>query len=371
MKKPLRILHVVINMNRGGAETLIMNLYRNIDTQTIQFDFLTCKPGFFDDEISKLGGTVHRIPYVTDVGHKGFRIELETFFKIHPSYSIVHSHLDKMSGVVMRAAKRSGVPIRIAHSHNTKSEGKLLQKIYKSYAARNLTDCVTHRFACSTDSAKWLFNRQAKTAQIVKNGIELNTFTYHPKRQKEIRCMLGIPDSTVVFGHVGRFNKQKNHFHLIDIFVEIHEKVRDAMLILIGDGILKTSVEKKVYELGLDNKILFLGVRSDISDLLQGFDIFLMPSLHEGLPVTLIEAQCVDLPCMIANTITEDADLGIGLIHYLPLNDFDKWRRTSMELIHSNRKRESKSFALKQAGYDITETAKTLQTTYLAYSGNG
>src|SRR5699024_10026938 len=128
---PLRILHVVVNMNRGGAETLIMNIYRNIDIDKVQFDFLTCKTGVFDQEIKMMGGRVYRKPYVTEVGQRRFAKEIRNFLEVHPVYKVVHSHLDKMSGLVLHAAKKANVPIRIAHSHNTESEGNYLAKIYK------------------------------------------------------------------------------------------------------------------------------------------------------------------------------------------------------------------------------------------------
>ncbi len=178
MGSPLRVLHVVVNMNRGGAETLIMNLYRNIDRTKVQFDFLTCKEGVFDSEIHEMGGKIHRIPYVTEVGHSGYVKELDLFFKEHPDYEIVHSHLDKMSGLVLRAAKKAEIPVRIAHSHNTQSEGGIGAKGYKWLVGRYINWNATHMFACSEVAAKWLFGSQAHKASILKNGIECDKFQF-------------------------------------------------------------------------------------------------------------------------------------------------------------------------------------------------
>src|SRR5699024_5789165 len=189
-------------------------------------------------------------------------------------------------------------------------------------------------------------------------GIELASFLYQSKKRRDVRNALDIPDSTVVFGHIGRFNEQKNHHHLIDIFASVQTKNPDIMLVLVGDGVLKKSVEAKVYRMGLEKNVLFLGVRPDISALLQAMDIFIMPSLHEGLPVTLIEAQCADLPCMISETITKEADMGLGLLHYLPLHDLNQWIFVSEQLIASDRERKSRPFALKKHGYDIKVTAE-------------
>lgn len=168
MGSPLRILHVVVNMNRGGAETLLMNLYRNIDRTKIQFDFLTCKPGVFDDEIIELGGKIQRISYISDVGHFRYMKELETFFVNNNYYSIVHCHMDKMSGLVLKAANKAGVPTRISHSHNTQSEGSLVAKLYKWYAGQSIFLNSTNFFACSGEAAKWLFPKSVGKSILIQ-----------------------------------------------------------------------------------------------------------------------------------------------------------------------------------------------------------
>lgn len=245
MGTPLRVLHVVVNMNRGGAETLIMNLYRNIDRSKVQFDFLTCKEGVFDEEIVKLGGKVHRISYVTDVGHRGYIKALNTFFSSHPQYKIVHSHMDKMSGLVLRSAKKARVPVRIAHSHNTSSEGGATAKIYKWYAGKSIGTCATHLLACSNAAARWLFADKADTAKILKNGIDCDRFLFRPEIRKQVRKELQIEQEAFVIGHVGRFAYQKNHTYLIDLFAQLTQFRPNSILLLAGEGPLRLEMEKK------------------------------------------------------------------------------------------------------------------------------
>ncbi|WP_440603778.1 glycosyltransferase family 1 protein [Bacillus sp. GB_SG_008] len=365
---PLRILHVVVNMNRGGAETLIMNLYRNLDQSKVQFDFLTCKEGVFDEEIVELGGKVHRIPYITDVGHMGYMKALNTFFASHREYRIVHSHMDKMSGFVLRSAKKAGIPIRIAHSHSTSSEGGFTAKMYKGYAGKFILPCATHLLACSNAAARWLFTTKADTAKILKNGIACNKFSFSPEIRKEVRKELQLHQDSFVVGHVGRFAHPKNHSFLIDVFAQLIKLKPNSILLLAGDGPLRLSIEKKVEELNLRGSVKFLGIRSDINRLLQAFDAFVFPSIYEGLPVTLIEAQGAGLPCLISDAITKEVDLGINLVEYSPLTDTTIWIEKIKHIATRNLSRNVSDQALSQKGYDIKHTAELTQDFYFAIS---
>ena len=325
MGNPLRVLHVVVNMNRGGAETLLMNLYRNIDRSKIQFDFLTCKEGVFDNEIIEMGGIIHRIPYISDVGHFRYKKELNNFFAKNNHYSIVHSHMDKMSGFILQSAKKAGIPTRISHSHNTQSEGGLATKLYKWYAGQSIIPNATEFLACSGEAAKWLFPERSERAIILKNGIEHEQFAFSDEIRKQMREELSLDDETFVLGHVGRFNLQKNHSFLIEIFAHYHSIHANSKLMLVGDGPLRSEIEQKARELHIEDEVVFLGVRSDINRLLQAFDVFVFPSLHEGLPVSLIEAQGSGLPCIISDQISKEVDLGMHLIDYAPLGHLQSW----------------------------------------------
>lgn len=372
MGNRVRILHVVVNMNRGGAETLLMNLYRNIDRSKVQFDFLTCKHGDFDEEIIRLGGRVFRIPYVTEAGHLGFTRHVKNFLRSRPEYKIIHSHMDKMSGLVLRAAKKAHVPIRIAHSHNTESEGGMAAKLYKWYAGSKVKKAATHFYACSEKAATWLFGNEAKNIHILNNGIEIEQFKYSSLMRETVRKELGIAKDAPVIGHIGRFSTQKNHPYLLDVFAEILKKKPEAILVLVGDGSERGRIARKVAELKIEQSVKLLGVRKDIPQLLQAFDLFVFPSIHEGLPVTLIEAQGAGLPCMISDNITREVDMEMGLIHYVSLNYKQDWIDKALSVLQLNPPREIKTQALKEKGYDIKKTAKQTQLSYeLLWEGIG
>ncbi|WP_226545046.1 glycosyltransferase family 1 protein [Bacillus thuringiensis] len=368
MGAPLRVLHVVVNMNRGGAETLIMNLYRNIDRSKVQFDFLTCKEGVFDEEVVTLGGKVHRIPYVTDVGHRGYIKALDTFFNAHPQYKIVHSHMDKMSGFVLRSAKKARVPVRIAHSHSTSSEGGAIAKIYKSYAGAFITSCATHFLACSVAAAQWLFANRESATKILKNGIECDEFTFNPDIREQVRKELKLHDDVFVIGHVGRFAHPKNHTFLIDIFAQLIKYRPNSILLLVGDGPLRLEMEKKVEKLNLTEKVKFLGIRSDINRLLQAFDTFVFPSIYEGLPVTLIEAQGAGLPCIISDTITQDVDLGLNLVEQCSLLHIRNWVGLLQNIANKRASRSVEQYVLAEKGYDIKSVTGFTQKFYVEVS---
>nr|WP_249316977.1 glycosyltransferase family 1 protein [Bacillus sp. FJAT-50079] len=352
-------------MNRGGAETLIMNLYRNIDRSAVQFDFLTSRPGVFDDEIIKLGGKIHRIPYISDVGHFKYIGELEQFFSSHNEYRIVHSHLDKMSGVVLRSAKKAGIPIRISHSHSTSSEGGYFSKTYKWYSGKLIAKNATHFIACSEHAARWLFTNNLESTMIIKNGIESEKFSFSPNIRKKMREELKLDNNIFVIGHVGRFSHVKNHNFLIDVFAKFVKVKENSVLILVGEGPLKANIEKKVKDLNLEKKVKFTGVRSDIERLLQAFDVFIFPSIFEGLPVSLIEAQGAGLPCLISDQVSQDVDLDLNLIKFASLNNQEIWIDGLEETALRQQKRDFNKNGLVNKGFDISSTARDMTSYYL------
>lgn len=363
MGSPLRVLHVVVNMNRGGAETLLMNLYRNINREKVQFDFLTCKEGVFDAEIEKLGGKIHRVPYISEVGHFGYIKVLNNFFTENNYYKIVHSHMDKMSGLVLREANHAGIPIRISHSHSTKSEGDFLARCYKWYVGNHINSNATNLIACSSEAAKWLFFRNSSKSIILKNGIEFNKFKFSQKKRIKARKKLNIDNDALVVGHVGRFSTPKNHKFLIEIFNEINKTHQNILLILVGHGPLLPEIKNKVLEYDLTDKVKFLGVRSDIDDLLNAFDLFMFPSLYEGLPVTVVEAQASGLPCFISDSISKEVDLGLNKVEFISLSNKSDWIE-KVNKYNRNISREFSSNILNKVGYDIEQTTQQLQKFY-------
>jgi glycosyltransferase involved in cell wall biosynthesis len=361
-----RILHVVVNLNRGGAETLLMNLYRNVDRSRVQFDFLTCKPGVFDEEIVALGGVIHRIPYLTEVGHRGFVRALRVFFRDHPDYTIVHSHLDKMSGIVLTAARREGVQVRIAHSHNTASEGGAPARLYKWAVGLLIRRSATHKMACSQAAAEWLFPRRTADALVLHNGIEIDRFQHRQEVREEVRRELAIPADTFVIGHVGRFAPVKNHSYLLELYRRFRAEHPAALLLLSGDGPLLAQMQEQAARAGLTGEhVRFLGSRSDVDHLLQAMDVFVFPSLHEGLPVVLIEAQGAALPCLVSTAVSPESDLGLSLVRQLPLADQTHWLRELQQLAASRKPRTTQAMSIAAAGYDIRQTASWLTGYYL------
>lgn len=370
MGGPIRILHVVVNMNRGGAETLLMNLYRNIDRSKIQFDFLTCKEGVFDQEIRELGGNVHRIPYVTDVGHFKYQKELKKFFFSNPQYKIVHSHMDKMSGFVLAAACGAGVPVRIAHSHSTRSEGGVLGRSYKWFAGNMIDKYATNWLACSKESSEWLYKNKSENVLILKNGIHSVKYQFSQSKRTEIRAEWGLEENAFVLGHVGRFSSPKNHYFLLEILKDVLSINPKVVMVLAGDGELLPDVKRKAEELQLTNKIKFLGSRNDVEKVLQGFDLFLFPSLFEGFPVSVIEAQGSGLPCLISDTITRSVDMGGELINFLPLTSRNEWLQKIIMFMRNGYSRNQNAYRfIVKNGYDIQNTSNQIVSFYTTLTG--
>lgn len=308
-QEPIRILHVLRAMEMGGAQTLIMNLYRNIDREKVQFDFLLSDNDYFDEEILKLGGKVFYIPYLTKKGQLNYEHNIIKFLKEHNEYKIVHSHIDQVTGIVMQAARKANVPVRIAHSHNTKNTNGFIGKIYKNYLQNKINKNATNLFGCSEEACKWLFKERANEAKILNNGIDIEKFKYSTEKREKVRKELNISEGTIVVGHIGAFRKQKNHEGLINIYNEYLKTNSNSCLLLCGDGDLKCDIEKKVRNLGIGDKVKFLGIRSDTDALYSAFDIFLFPSLYEGLSVALIEAQASGVKILASDTIDKKTEL--------------------------------------------------------------
>ncbi len=360
----IRILHVVTIMNRGGLETMLMNYYRQLDRSRIQFDFMVhrTEKGHYDDEILQLGGEIHRMPQIRPGNYRLYFKRLDDFFAAHKEYQIVHSHINENSSFVLRAAKRSGVPCRIAHSHLS-DLGIDLKLPFRLYARFTMNDYPNHFFACSKKAGQWLFGKRKLTSNqitVLNNAVNVREFKYDEAIRKKVRADFGAEKSLVI-GHIGRFVKQKNHGFLLDVFKSVHDRCPDSLLILIGDGPLRPSIERKAAQLGLTANVKFLGVRGDISRLLQGMDLFLFPSLFEGLPVVLIEAQAAGLKCFASDTITSETDVA-ERVDFISLDTPpDVWAE---KILASSYEHLDTSDLLERNGYDTAEMAKWLTRYY-------
>lgn len=357
---PLRILQVVTYMGRGGLETMLMNCYRHIDRSVVQFDFLVHRDfrADYDDEIESLGGIIHRLPRLNPVS-PSYHKALLTFFGQHPEYRIVHAHLDCMSAFPLTAAKKCGVPVRIAHSHNA-SQDKNWKYLLKRYYMRRIPSVATHLFACSESAGRWMFPGQQVT--VVKNGIETQSFAFDPAVRNEVRRELGL-NHELTLGHVGRFAPQKNHDFLMEIFAQVHRRNPEAVLLLVGEGPLEQQIREKAERLGLAEKVRFLGIRTDVNRLLQAVDVFVMPSRYEGLGIAAVEAQTAGVTCVLSDGVPECCKL-TEHVKFLSLRDTPgKW--ADLILQKSETQRVSRQSEVVAAGYDIKHTARWLQSFYL------
>ncbi len=301
MKNPIRVLQIIGSMNVGGAETMIMNIYRKIDRTRIQFDFFVSidKECFYDNEIRQLGGNIYHTVTKSTQPLK-YSIDLWKLIKQN-RYVIVHVHTSNaMASIPIIIAKMAGVRKRIVHSHTSDAENnKKLHNIIRPIL--NIT--ATDKFSCSDLASEWMYGKKKDRVVVINNPIDCQLFRFDNSLRKEMRGSLGLRDE-ITYVHVGNFSKQKNYAYLIDIFSEIHRRNSNSVLLLVGSGELQPEVEMKVYKQNLQEAVYFLGIRSDVYNVLQACDGFLFPSLYEGLPLTLIEAQAAGLRCYVSDVIT-------------------------------------------------------------------
>ena len=357
----IRVLQVVTYMGRGGLETMLMNYYRHIDRDKVRFDFLVHRDfeADYDAEILSLGGRIYHMPRLIPWS-LSYRKRLKEFFHAHPEYSIVHVHQDCLSSVALQCAKECGIPVRIAHSHNS-NQDKNLKYLIKRYYMKKIPRYATHLFACGKQAGEWMFNGLPYT--ILANAVDTALYIYSLKVAGQVRRQLNLTEKLVV-GHVGRFNPQKNHEFLIDVFHEIAKRDPNAQLLLVGDGDGIQSIREKAIACGIENKITFAGVRSDVSDLMQAMDVFVFPSLYEGLPVTLIEAQAAGLRCIISDTISRECVVSLGLVTSKSLADSPaEWAAHIIE--QAKYTRTDHTGEIRNHGYEITDAAKKLERFYL------
>jgi glycosyltransferase involved in cell wall biosynthesis len=375
---PIRVLQVITIMNRGGAETMIMNYYRAMDKTKIQFDFLVHRneKGAFDDEIKALGGNIYNMPAIVPKNLFKYIPALKTFFKSHQEYKIVHSHLNAYSYWVLKVAKRNQIPIRIAHSHTAIEpfHKKLFLKnidftttvkdLIQSKVRDFVPQVATHYLACGQKAAIWLFGKKnLDKVLILNNAIDAKRFIYNPIFAKDAKRKLKL-NGEYVIGHVGSFGEPKNHAFLLEVFHEMLKEYSHMVLVLVGDGYLRTKIEKKAKDFNIAEKIRFMGVQKDIPGLLQAFDLFLFPSLYEGLPVTLVEAQAAGLKIIASDRITKEVVIVHDLVKFLPLEESAySWSKYIFE--NKRYTREDTFDKIVEGRYDIQANAKELEQLYL------
>ena len=349
-----RVIHIVGAMAPGGFENFIMNVYRKIDREQIQFDFIVHKKkdNAYDEEIESLGG---RLFYVT----RKSKNPVKNFFEIRNvikknNYKIVCRHSDSAFTVVdLLAAKLGGAKKSIMHSHSTTTGNVKIHNFFRKW----MSFVPTHRFACSKAAGRWMFGNLDYI--FVPNAIDTSEYLYHADIREEMRKEWGV-ETKNVYGHVGNFVYAKNHLFLLDVFKEITRKDEQAVLFLIGEGELREDIEDKIKELDLQDKVILTGRRKDVADFLQMFDLFLFPSVYEGLPVSMVEAQCSGVSCLISSSITDEIML-TDCIKQLDLKEsVSEWGRTAMEMLEAGKQKErySRHEEIIKAGYGIDELVK-------------
>lgn len=372
MSKPIRIAQVIGKWVGGGVEAVVMNYYRNIDHNKIQFDFI-CDSDSTNipyDEIEQLGGKVILIsPYQKPLSyHKELKKVLED-----GEYKIVHSHINALSVFSLFAAKRAKVPVRIAHSHSTTNKAEWKKNMLKQVLKPLSKLFATDYFACTEHAGRWLFGDKEYVKgniNLLNNAIDLEKFKYDEKIRKSKRKELGIENNTLVIGHIGRFVQQKNHSFLIDVFEKIHKKNPDSILLLAGQGPLMDEIKDKVNNLKLQDSVKFLGQRSDVSELYQVFDIFLLPSIYEGLGMVLIEAQTAGNLCFASTDVPQIAKVTNNLDFISLDTKTDVWTNKILEKVKKYKRKNSLK-DVQEAGYDIKREVKNLEIKYIDLLKNG
>lgn len=364
----IRILHVLGGLERGGAETMVMNLYRNIDHEKIQFDFIihTKEKQAYYQEILDMGGRIYHFPAFNGKNMFYLKRKWTQFFIKHPEYKILHSHVRSYASLYIPIAKKYGLKT-IIHSHST-SNGKGASAIIKKILQFPLRYQADYLMACSNEAGQWLYGKRAcksKNYIFLSNAIDIKKYRFSNKISTEYQKKMNLENKFVI-GHVGRFHEAKNHGFLLDIFAEVCKKRSDAILLLIGDGDLRESIKDKVHSLKLDNNVILAGSRDDVPQLMQAMDLFVFPSLWEGLPVTVVEAQAAGLPCLISDNITTDVDLS-KLVVRLPVDDIYVWVEA---ILNSEIKKSDVTSEIRRAGFDVKNSVENLTKFYYSIFDN-
>lgn len=371
MKEPIRVLQIIGIVAGGGVEAVIMNYYEHIDRTKVQFDFIVHNDNKIDitPKVEALGGRVYKVtPYYKNP--IAFMWDIYKVIKRH-HYRIVHSNMNTLSAFSLFAAWAAGAPVRILHNHSTSSPGETKRNIMKFMLRPFARLFATHYFACSRLAGEWMYGRKMMDSgkvKIVNNALDLKKYAFNSRKREMLRKELGFTDEFVI-GHVGRFMFQKNHEFLIDVFVKAYKKNPHMVLLLIGDGPLRSAMEEKVKKLGLTDHVNFLGLRNDVQNLYNVMDIFVLPSHYEGLPVVGVEAQENGLPCLFSTKVTKETHL----THSAQFLDLEAGASTWAEEIISIKCERNKKAGdeLRQAGFEINKEAEKLAKFYIELSTGG
>ena len=384
MGEAVRVLHVLGNTNLGGAESRIMDLYRHTDRNRVQFDFLvhSGEEGFYEKEIRELGGRIFRVPRFRIYNYFSYRKALKEFFQEHHEFALVQGHMTSTAAIYLPVAKKAGVKKTAAHARSAGVD-KGLKGIMTRFLRRNLADKADYLFTCSELAGISVYGekavREGKTI-FIPNAIDCAGFTFDPEKRKKMREELGLTDAFII-GHVGRFHYAKNHEYLLRVFAELCQMGTGAggstaetgadqnyHLILLGEGPLMEDTRKLAEELGVADRVHFLGNHKNIADYYQAMDYFVYPSRYEGMPGTIVEAQASGLPCLMSDTICREV-IATELVETMSIEKEPKvWaeelQRRIDALVSKQENREKYASKMAAAGFDVQAQAERMMRFY-------
>ena len=357
----IRILQMIGSLNVGGSQTLMLNIYRSIDREKMQFDFILDHPDetYFAEDVKALGGRIYAMPSFRGTNAGEIRRDWNNFFYTHPDYTVLHSHVRSYASLYLPVAKKHGLKT-VIHSHSSSNGGGMTAAV-KNALQLPLREQADVLMACSQEAGEWLYGKRACRSErfmLLPNAVDTRLYAPDEGRRRVLRRELGLENRLVV-GHVGRFNEVKNHSFLLDVFKCVHDREPDSALLLVGEGELQMAMAEKAVALGVADDVIMTGNRNDVPALLGAMDVFAFPSLWEGLPVTVVEAQAAGLPCLISDTITHDVDVS-PLVSRLPIDDPAPWA----EAILKRPPRSDVRADIIRAGFDVQASARMLFDLY-------
>lgn len=368
-----KILHIVGGMGKGGTETMLMNIYRKIDRSRIQFDFLytTNEETYYDKEIKKLGGNILRIDSLSILSINKMINQICDCINQNGPYQAIHAHTLFNCGIAMKAAKKSGVDIRISHAHTTAdNEVGLIRKIYISLMKKLILDSSTNLLACSNLAGEYLFgaeNIKSDKYTMFPNLISYeNIIDVNYEDVEKFKIENKLQEDDLVIGHIGTFKESKNQKFLLKVVKVLKEKNKDVKLLLVGDGSMRDELETICKDLDISDKVIFTGTRDDIDVILNSMDVFVFPSTFEGLGLVLLEAQAAGLPCIVSEAIQPEADLKLGLFSKLNLSDgAESWANKIIEVYGKKETDKQKILdAFDKQGYSSEKCISKLLSIY-------
>ncbi len=368
-KKPTRVLHLLQRMEPAGVQTFLMNLYRKIDKTKVQFDFLVHykEENFYDNEVTELGGQVYKLSVREDYNLSRYKRELRSFFSEHDEFNVIHGHMETLSNIWMKEAKRAGIPTRVAHAHtagfgSATTPKTWVRQLFRYSYPHNATDL----FACSKAAGDFMF--RGANYEIVPNAIDVKTFRYSEVIRQKARASLSLSSRAFVIGSVGRFHPSKNHSFMLEVFAEVQKINKNSILVLVGEGDERGRIEKKAKALGLADSVLFTGARKDVNELYQVFDAFLLPSVFEGLPLAGIEAQASGCPSFFSTGVSGETGI-TDVAHFISLSETPRsWAKAIISNTVLDANRVMYADAVTGAGYDIDALAKKMEAFYIERS---